>query len=304
MKRTTRRALGLSLALFAVVVLSGLLAVRLWAQHEDSTARARFQKEAGPLRLSAYAPAGVEREANAAVWFRAAGHALVLGDEEEESLSRAARTPAGEWDAGLRRGVEAVLEQTGPARELLARAARFERSSYDIDYAAGLAVDQDFLLPLFKLSRLPVAQARLRLLEADLPGAVAATRIAARLADSLRRESVLLAMLFANAVESQFLSLVQELLAAKIGPDGLSALADELAQLDRATQPLARIFAFEGAAGYAATSGELAAGYRPDWGPVRSFLFGWMIELGRSASLDTYRELAQACRLPYPEFVQ
>jgi hypothetical protein len=306
MKSRTKRALGLASGAVVVGILVALLAAQAYANRQVEQARVRFEAEAGPLDPLQYAPPAVARLENAATWYLAASHALVLDDADTEILGHAGRIPLVEWDERLRLAVSGVLQRSQPARDLLRQAEGLDSSNYRIDYADTLVVDTSFLLPLLRMSRLPLAEGRLALLEGDQDGALAMARLSARLAASLRRENLLLMMLVANAVENHFLELAHDLVEGTEDPGALQALDEELAHLDSSTLPLKTIFAGNGAGLYAKMTRNLDSEFRFDrrWGSVRRFFWGWTVTLALAAPLDIYSELAAASNLPYAEFVE
>ena len=82
MKTTTKRLFGLVLGLVLVLVLIAVSVLNAYANRQLAKAVARFEAEAGPLDPAAYAPPDIDREDNAATWYLAAAHALVLSDED------------------------------------------------------------------------------------------------------------------------------------------------------------------------------------------------------------------------------
>lgn len=218
------RTIGISL----VAVLAISLGLRLtWANKPVAKG-----VQPDPLDPKTYVSAAVPDEENAAPWLRAASQALVLTKDQRSLIGDLTSTAVEGWTPAQREQLRLLLDQAGPAMDLLQRALRFTQTSYGLDLDDLKRVEMNRqklpLIDLIHLNRFLYVAARDALDRGDKERFLSAAKPMPLLALSMERESPLIATLVGIACDKMLVDLIR-LAIARPQTDHLTL--DEVEQL-------------------------------------------------------------------------
>jgi hypothetical protein len=222
---------------YAGVAIVLLLALSLGLRLTWATWAGVGAGEHDPFDRATYASAVVPDEENAALWLRAAAHALVLTEAQKQLVGALTTAPLASWTPEQRGRLHEVANQTQPAMALLAHATSLPTVSFGLDVADLAEIDpaskpgmtlNPRKLPLVELLWLQryLYVASLEALDrGNQEEFLAAARPMALIATATENEAPLISTLIGVASERMYLLVVN---AAVERPETPDATLDEL----------------------------------------------------------------------------
>ena len=298
MSRRFRRAVVLTLAALAALVLLSAAVGKALGPWALERAKQRFARELGPLdRWTREDPVPAEAD-NAALALRRAVGALRLTEEDVRRLREVASSPEPPAEA---EALRALLARHAEALAWLDEAAARPHSSFAARAAYfGGAPSAEDPSSLLRTARLSTALGRLALAEGDDAGLERALGHLGALAAVLRRERVLVTSFLAGAVERSLYELLWRR-AARPGGAELFAAVDRLLRRIESSPGLRDALATEAALSAALLRSRAEQGLDPPqtWGDrLRSLVSPWTAQHLEAELLDTYVDLARALERP------
>lgn len=294
-----RRA-AVVLAIGLVVLLAASLGLVVYGEWRLARATERFEATLGSSDLERFMRPELPAAENAATWLQAGAAAIVVSEDRGfDDLRARGAAPWGEEATGLARR---LVEDNGPALELLWRAVGCAGSSYELDYRLGPQTNLPPLVDLLMASRLLAIDGRLALVDGDMGRLRLDLATLDRLADSLAEESLLITALLAMGVDREYLHLVHRLVTGGGGEALLAEIEAALAGRERQAAFL-RSLAGDGSMVPRSSAWMLQ---EPGGGPL-----GWARrQLARPAEkllladlLDEYSAIGELAAMPWPEVV-
>ncbi|HUC44836.1 MAG TPA: hypothetical protein VMR65_12400 [Candidatus Sulfotelmatobacter sp.] len=207
-----RRTL-LGILLVVIVGLAASLALRMYGAHRFSTAKARFEREAGTLDPAKYGRPDLADEDNAVTWIQAGVGATVLFDGDRGLFGNLNEQSPPDWTPDDRAKLEKILERNAPAIALLDRARGMTHSSWRIPYREGMEAKLPNLLAGINAAKMLRARAKFALSKGDRETAIGMAEDLGAMARSYESEPVLIVLLIGTAIERQQQSVVRDLAA-------------------------------------------------------------------------------------------
>lgn len=282
-----------------VLVLLLLLAFRVYGYFELQKAAGRFQREAGPLDTSAYAPAEIADIENAAVPLEGGAYAVVMTTEERGFLRGLTDKGYFPWDEATRVRARAIVQRNEAAYQVLALALPLEKSSFNLKYKMAFWMPIPNYLRILQSRLIVGARARLQLMNQETAEALQTMAVQERMAAALLHEPVIISCMTGESVQKDYDSLVQAMLP-RSDVAMLKVLAKQLQHLRAMAGPRDRMFAADGAAAYSSLRERYPVEQDPQMS--QSLLPRWLYCVNRrmflADLLNYYSDTAVMSRIP------
>jgi hypothetical protein len=208
------RFLLVAFAVLAGLGLFGILAVHAYGSRRLANVSRRYEREVGPLAVRAFVRPKVAAEENAVTWQRPGVLAAVFFSGDQDLVGSLSAKRFGNWTAEETAKLEAILERSRPAIELLERARTMRVSNWEIPYEAGTTAKLPNLMAAINSAKLVLARGRLALGRGDRETAISSAETLASLARSHEAESATFMLVIGLAIERLHLALVHELVTS------------------------------------------------------------------------------------------